>query len=290
MALTKVNAALTDLNQVSSENGLRMPTGTPFTGTPAEAMMRNDTSQEINGAASAMQHYNGTAWKNYVNYYPCSTSVCSYPAGAGALALYEFTSDASDTCTTYDGTVNGSVSFASSGKFGNGSAEFSAVSEYITLPTTLRDQIDGNQPFTVSLWFNLTALSSQNESIIVSCGGGGNVGINMGVTNTTIYGQTVNASASQRTNYSSTATTGTWYHLVFVVDYSSSSQKLYLNGSLEATTATLDLSASWGTPIDIGGYWDQINYPWDGYISQLRFFNTALSASQISLLYNERNC
>ena len=52
---------------VYSEAGLRMPTGGAFSGTPAEGMMRNDTTQASEGSASTMQHYNGTDWKNFVN-------------------------------------------------------------------------------------------------------------------------------------------------------------------------------------------------------------------------------
>ena len=68
MATTKVITELTDLNQANSESGLRMPTGTAFSGTPSEAMMRNDTSQASQGSASTMQHYTGdNVWKNFVN-------------------------------------------------------------------------------------------------------------------------------------------------------------------------------------------------------------------------------
>jgi len=68
MATTKVITELTDLNQANSESGLRMPTGGAFSGTPAEGMMRNDTSQSSANSASTMQHYTGdSVWKNFVN-------------------------------------------------------------------------------------------------------------------------------------------------------------------------------------------------------------------------------
>lgn len=67
MAITKVIKELTDLNQANSESGLKMPTGTAFSGTPEEGMMRNDTAQVSEASASTMQHYNGTDWKNFSN-------------------------------------------------------------------------------------------------------------------------------------------------------------------------------------------------------------------------------
>ncbi len=57
-----------NLVSVYSEAGLRMPTGGAFSGTPAEGMMRNDTTQASEGSASTMQHYTGdNVWKNFVN-------------------------------------------------------------------------------------------------------------------------------------------------------------------------------------------------------------------------------
>jgi len=67
MALTKVITGVTDLNQAQSTNGLKFPTGSAFAGTPEEGMIRNDQSQSSETSSSAMQFYNGTAWKNFVN-------------------------------------------------------------------------------------------------------------------------------------------------------------------------------------------------------------------------------
>jgi len=70
MALTKVITGVTDLNQAQSTNGLKFPTGSVFAGTPEEGMIRNDQSQSSETSSSAMQFYNGTAWKNFVNKSP----------------------------------------------------------------------------------------------------------------------------------------------------------------------------------------------------------------------------
>ena len=52
MATTKVIPGVIDLNQANSESGLRMPKGGAFSGTPAEGMMRNDTSQSSLSSAT----------------------------------------------------------------------------------------------------------------------------------------------------------------------------------------------------------------------------------------------
>ena len=67
MATTKIITEVTDLNAASSTNGLKMPTGTAYSGTPTDGMMRNDTTGSSQGSASTMQHYNGTEWKNFEN-------------------------------------------------------------------------------------------------------------------------------------------------------------------------------------------------------------------------------
>ncbi len=67
MATTKVKADLLNLNQASSTQGLKMPSGGAFSGTAVEGMVRNDTSQSSESSASTMQFYNGTEWKNFVN-------------------------------------------------------------------------------------------------------------------------------------------------------------------------------------------------------------------------------
>jgi len=77
-----------NLVSVYSDAGLKMPSGTAFSGTPSEGMMRNDTGQESESSASTMQHYNGTDWKNFVNgpdITPFNASVLIV-AGGGATA------------------------------------------------------------------------------------------------------------------------------------------------------------------------------------------------------------
>ena len=70
MAITKVIASGVEFESTNTTKGLKMPTGTAFSGTPVEGMMRNDTDQSSASSTSCMQHYNGTNWKNYRNEVP----------------------------------------------------------------------------------------------------------------------------------------------------------------------------------------------------------------------------
>lgn len=91
MATTKVIPGVIDLNQANSESGLRMPKGGAFSGTPAEGMMRNDTSQSSLSSASTMQHYTGNnEWKNFVNTAEDLNVEYLIVAGGGAAGSGEY--------------------------------------------------------------------------------------------------------------------------------------------------------------------------------------------------------
>ena len=70
MAITKVPASGVEFESANTTKGLKMPTGTAFSGTPVEGMIRNDTDQSSVSSNSCMQHYNGINWKNYRNVTP----------------------------------------------------------------------------------------------------------------------------------------------------------------------------------------------------------------------------
>ena len=84
MATTKIITEVTDLNDASSTNGLKMPTGTAYSGTPTDGMVRNDTTGSSQGSASTMQHFNGTEWKNYENLANTFTTDFLVVAGGGS--------------------------------------------------------------------------------------------------------------------------------------------------------------------------------------------------------------
>ena len=87
MATTKIITEVTDLNAAGSTNGLKMPTGTAYSGTPTAGMVRNDTTGSSQSSLSTMQHFNGTDWKNFVNKNPY-TSIAKWVACTGSGLAY----------------------------------------------------------------------------------------------------------------------------------------------------------------------------------------------------------
>ena len=73
MATTKVRAELVDLNESTSESGLKMPSGTELNRpTAATGQIRNNTNETSEGSASCEEYYNGTEWKKITNINPVS--------------------------------------------------------------------------------------------------------------------------------------------------------------------------------------------------------------------------
>ena len=69
MATTKVSGELVDLNESTSESGLKIPTGTNANrpATDVAGMIRNNTNETSDSSASCEEYYNGTAWKKINN-------------------------------------------------------------------------------------------------------------------------------------------------------------------------------------------------------------------------------
>jgi hypothetical protein len=68
MATTKVRGELVDLNEATSESGLKIPSGTNNNRPTAVAgQIRNNTNETSEGSASCEEYYNGTAWQKINN-------------------------------------------------------------------------------------------------------------------------------------------------------------------------------------------------------------------------------
>ena len=69
MATTKVSGEVVDLNESTSESGLKIPTGTNANrpATDVAGMVRNNTNETSDSSASCEEYYNGAAWKKINN-------------------------------------------------------------------------------------------------------------------------------------------------------------------------------------------------------------------------------
>lgn len=86
--------------------------------------------------------------------------------------------------------------------------------------------------------------------------------------------------------FSYSISTGTWYHVVFTLN--GSTAKLYVNGSQAGSTVTTapSLTSESGNNFEFGGNPTYRPYLWDGLIDETAIFNSTLSASDITAIYN----
>ena len=83
----------------------------------------------------------------------------------------------------------------------------------------------------------------------------------------------------------SNMSSGTWYHIVTV--HNGTSLDVYLNGIKQGATVTVvSPSTTIGNNFKIGDYFSLVNYLWNGELSNISVFNTALSIANIETIYN----
>ncbi len=211
---------------------------------------------------------------------PPSISTCDYPAGAGAQALYQFDTATltTDTCGNYSaGTNNNVTQNTTVKKFGTSSAEFNGTTADIDLESGL-----DSTTMSVSFWIYIDATITTN-GVVVELENG--------------YGVWFIASASgklgvQNNNANNEATlsnaqlgTGAWHHVaaVWTGVGGSSNRTFYLDNQVQTGGTVSDyLTCNENT---LGSR--RSGEFFDGYLDQVRFYNTALTASQVDDLFNE---
>ena len=152
-----------------------------------------------------------------------------------------------------------------------------------------------DSPFSISAWFNADVLSSANRFVISKFTTStqreyllellsGSVSMALCDTSNSSNRITVNHTTGV------TFETGRWYHIAFTYDGSGTTEgaDIYVDG-IVASTATKTKSVGYvamgnkSAPLKIG---ERAGKEFDGQISNVQIWNTALSASEVSTLYN----
>jgi hypothetical protein len=192
------------------------------------------------------------------------------------ILTYRFENDNTDDSTgTYNGTAS-NITFTSTGPLGN-SVEFNGSSSQIVNSSFTR-----TQNYTVSLWLNTDTSSGERMAIALNWSAGtGRVAI--GIKDGGIKYQDGN---SGWLTILSSVSTDTWYHVAITYDHSSTTAKAYLNGSEVVSTSVTIAVPSTGGGLYLGQFGSSAGY-WDGEVSRVRIYNSALGSSDITALYNE---
>ena len=275
MAITKVINDAVDLNQTSDYSGLRLPVGT--TGNVVESFT-TDYLVIGGGGSGSLQGAGGAGGlRTSYNNSTTTTNSLNFPSGKTAIATYMLDNNATDISQNYDGAET-NISY-NTGQYG-GAAIFNGSSSYIELPASV-GQLNN---YTFSAWFNTGSLgviqclysynnpSTPRSFIFLNSGGTNNI---------RVY--------SQNTNYYSSNNiyvANQWYHIAYTKS-STNGITVYLNNNviINDSSATSNDIATTAGDNRLGGY--KTSSPssyFDGSIDQVRIFNTALSASDITTL------
>lgn len=145
---------------------------------------------------------------------------------------------------------------------------------------------------TISGWFNSTYFPHSTYNTLW---GGGHDGSPPDPSPTDRFWLTCNRAGtliriwygvSTNFTFACSISTGTWYNVVLTID--GTTVKLYVNGSQAGTTVTTapSLTSGMGDGFEIGANPNYRPYYWNGYIDEFAVFDSTLSASNVTAIYN----
>ena len=206
------------------------------------------------------------------------------PASLNPIAWYQAENNALDSTGANNGTWSGTPSYTA-GKIGL--AASASQGNYVKLGNANTFISSENQPLSVSLWFNASSISasaaaSANDNrifAVASSGSASAIIITLGSSSKLSY---YNSGDVQ--DVSATISTGQWYH--FASSYDGSATRLYLNGVFCcAVTNTMPAGASGHNAVWGAGF--SGSQPYLGATDDLLIFKRAITAEEITKLYNE---
>ena len=245
-----------------------------------------NTTAVANGAhvltAVARDTSNNTAVSLSVNVVVLNT-VAQVPAGL--VAAYSF--DAGSGTTAADGSGKGNIgtlantTWTTSGKFG-GALTFNGTSSQVSIPdNTTLDLTNG---MTLSAWVYPSSAASSWRTVMLKENTGDLVYALYGSSDTSFpQGMRVVSGVTKSASGTAALPVNTWTNLA--VTYDGANLRMYVNGVQTGTVAATGSMANSTLPLRIGG-----NAIWGEYfagrIDEVRVFNRALSATEVTTMMN----
>ena len=203
---------------------------------------------------------------NLVTHYDMSSPICNPGSGT--------------TITDLGGSNNGTISGATYSKINGGVLDFDGSNDDFEVA----DSTDLRITSTITLqgWIYLDAKSGNYQHIAIKQSGVSSTAYGLWIKDSGELYAEINASSNSITGATSLAT-GTWLNVALT--YGGNSIKLYLNGSLDASSSPGSITISHGSyPFDLfsGPFNDRI----DGKLGSMLLYSSGLSATQILSNYN----
>lgn len=173
--------------------------------------------------------------------------------------------------------------------YANGATSFDGVDDYIGFGDVY--DFAGTSSFTVEGWFNRTTVGEAGTWRIVAGKepaadprDGWAIAIAPGTQ--LIYFDRVSASNDDAVASTTATVAGTWYH--FAVTYDGATMRMYVNGALEASTASALSIPNTTYPLRLGSLDPAPTNRFAGRLDEIAIYNVALSTAQVAEHYRSR--
>ena len=224
-----------------------------------------------------------------------TTTTATYPyvtsevANPNSIAYYKM-SDATDQLGNYNGTAT-NVNFNTEGKFGFAGA-FNGSSSYISGVPPLTNS---NASFTISMWFK-TSVSPAEQYLFGEIRQNGTydplfqIWLNTSGFLTTEFRNNSSSTSGVMLTDSTNYCDGNWHHVVSIL--TPTQMKMYIDGNEASSSPSSISGVSDVNNCFIGARNNRgsLNSPYSGKIDQIRIYDSALSAANVTALYNEIEC
>jgi fibronectin type 3 domain-containing protein len=238
------------------------------------------TYKDTNVSPGTFYGYQVRAFDAAGNLSPYSnTADATTPAAPlGLVAAYAFDEGSGTTVTDSSGNGNNgtitNATWSTSGEYGD-ALSFNGTSALVTIPNSASLQLSSGM--TLEAWVNPTTVNSNWRDVIYKAND--NFYLEATSTSSSHPDAGVIAGGTYADAFGPAAlTAGAWSFLTET--YDGSTLRLYVNGTLVASTAHTGPIATSTNPLQIGGDSLYGQY-FAGLIDNVRVYNTALSASQI---------
>ena len=197
--------------------------------------------------------------------------VAAWPCNEGAG-----TTIADITAVHHLGTLN-NAGWTAQGKYG-GAVTFNGSSSWVTVPD--HASLDLTTGATVMAWVYPTALSSYRTVVMKETVGGAAYYLYSGPGDLAMGGGGFAGGQYRETSGGAVLPLNTWTHLA--TTYDGANIRVYRNGALVATLASTGPFDQSNSPLRLGGNstWSEW---WSGRIDEVRVYNRALSAAEITI-------
>lgn len=181
------------------------------------------------------------------------------------------------------------------------SLTFDGVDDMVSMGDVLDMADDGSDAYSVSVWFKTTSTTSYQQLIGKQVNGGFNNGWNLMIfaaaSQSQFRGFLGSASGSRylffQTSYSADVRSGNWNNVVMTYDGSQSVSgfSVYLNGNAITVTSITNNTPSGVANtsdfnIGVRGNAGSYTLPFNGSVDEASYFNSELSASDVTSIYN----